>query len=341
MLGDWLPREEGVAGHQPAPIGTDALPTRQSLERKLLMALLAVAGLSQAFALGLLWAAGDGPGLAGWGERWGLLAVACLSLATIAGVTAKILGGLLWRPLAGIVQASLAVQETLAAAERSRRDWVADTSHELRTPLAVLQAEIEALQDGVHEVNEKTLGVLHNEVRHLSKLVGDLNELAQADSGGLSYRFARVDLGAIVLSVTDAFRERLTSLGLELEIAIAGDCLLDADADRLRQLWMNLLENSLRYTNAPGLIRLELKQEDTAISCSIADSAPGVPEGMHQRLFERFFRADPSRTRGRGGSGLGLALAQKIVEAHGGAIVARPSSLGGLEVLMRFPLVRA
>lgn len=226
--------------------------------------------------------------------------------------------------------------KTLKAAEQSRRDWVADTSHELRTPLAVLRAEVEALQDGVHEVNERTLGVLHQEVMNLTNLVGDLNQLAKADAGGLAYRFERTDLGALVTSCADGFRERLSQLDLALEIQVKGSCHIEGDPDRLRQLWGNLFENSLRYTDSGGVIRVEVSKDQGQVIAVIKDSAPGVPAEFHEKLFERFFRADPSRTRGRGGSGLGLALVHKIVEAHAGVISARASELGGLEIQMVF-----
>jgi len=324
---------------------TEVLARRQNIERKLLVALLLVAGCSLIVCLALIWwsLSGelDSAALEGLRVRSLLpLTVVGVLWIAVAVAASKTLGGMLWRPMQTVLEASLALTRTLEAAEQSRRDWVADTSHELRTPLAVLQAEIEALQDGVHEVNDHTLGVLHNEVRHLSKLVSDLNDLAQADAGGLSYRFTKVDMGSVVTSVADGFRERLSKAGLTLEIEIKGSCLMEADADRLRQLWINLFENSLRYTNSGGRIRLLLSKSEGMINASLADSAPCVPDGMLERLFERFFRADPSRTRGRGGTGLGLALVQKIVQAHGGTILAQGSELGGLEIRMTFPMRR-
>jgi two-component system sensor histidine kinase BaeS len=324
---------------------TSSLPQRQTIERKLFAALLLVAGSALALGLALIWWSLSGQldtaSLAALSSRAPLPLVAVAAvLVALALAGSKTLAGLLWKPAQSVLQASLALTRTLEAAEQSRRDWVADTSHELRTPLAVLRAEIEALQDGVHEANEHTLSVLHSEVLHLTKLVADLNELAQADAGGLSYRFVKTDLGGVLTSVADGFRERLSQAGLRLEIEIKGGCQIEGDFDRLRQLWINLFENSLRYTNSGGLIRVELKKKDAVVEASIADSAPGVPDGMHERLFERFFRADPSRTRGRGGSGIGLALVQKIVERHGGSITATASPLGGLEVKMSLPMTR-
>lgn len=324
---------------------TEALARRSLLERKLLAAMLLVAGLSVGVALALLWwSLGGELGSAQLEQLRGRsllpLGVVGVILIAVAVAASKTLSGILWRPMQTVLEASITLTRTLEAAEQSRRDWVADTSHELRTPLAVLQAEIEAMQDGVHEVNAHNLDVLHGEVRHLSKLVSDLNELAQADAGGLSYRFSRTDAGAVVTTVADAFRERFSQVGLKLEIEIKGSCLLEADPDRLRQLWVNLFENSLRYTNSGGLIRVRLKKGDDLLTATIDDSPPGVPEGMHEKLFERFFRADPSRTRGRGGSGIGLALVRGIVNTHGGTIKAGASELGGLQITMTFPMRR-
>lgn len=230
--------------------------------------------------------------------------------------------------------------ETLRAAEESRNEWVADTSHELRTPLAVLRAEIEALQDGIHEPNEQSLGVLHREVMGLTRLVEELNQLAKADVGGLAYRFSPVDVGQLVAETAEGFRERFSQLDIGVEIKVRGTCKVEGDKDRLHQLWNNLLENSLRYTDSPGKVRIDVTKGEGKVYISIQDSSPGVPEEALERLFERFFRADPSRTRGRGGSGIGLALVKKIVTAHRGSIKAHHSEMGGVRIEVELPQLR-
>ena len=229
--------------------------------------------------------------------------------------------------------------ETLRAAEQSRNEWVADTSHELRTPLAVLRAEIEALQDGIHEPNEQSFAVLHREVMGLTTLVNELNELARADVGALSYRFTPVDVGQLVAETAESFRERFSQLDIKVEIKVRGTCNVEGDKDRLRQLWGNLLENSLRYTDSPGAVKIDVSKQGGTVFVTVQDSSPGVPDEALDRLFERFFRADPSRTRARGGSGIGLALVQKIVTAHRGTIRARHSELGGVRVEVELPLL--
>lgn len=238
----------------------------------------------------------------------------------------------------GELSASFArLAETLQAAERSRNEWVADTSHELRTPLAVLRAEIEALQDGVHQPNEQSLALLHREVMGLIALVNELAELSKADMGHLSYRFSPVDLGQLVSETAEGFRERFSQLSITVTIQIRGTCRVEADHGKLRQLCGNLLENSLRYTDSPGQVKIDLGKHDGRVYLTVQDSAPGVSDEQLPRLFERFYRADPSRTRGRGGSGIGLALAQKIVSAHRGTMLARHSELGGVQIEIEFP----
>lgn len=228
--------------------------------------------------------------------------------------------------------------QTLRAAEQSRNEWIADTSHELRTPLAVLQAEIEALQDGIHQPDERSLAVLHREVVGLTTLVNELSELAKADMGGLAYRFTAVDLGILISETVEGFRERFSQLSVSVDIKVRGTCRVRGDRDRLRQLWSNLLENSLRYTDSPGTVRIDIGKRDSTVTVTVDDSKPGVPDESLPRLFERFFRADPSRTRGRGGSGIGLALVKKIVLAHGGSIRALHSELGGVRIEIQLPL---
>jgi two-component system sensor histidine kinase BaeS len=227
--------------------------------------------------------------------------------------------------------------ETLQANESARRRWTADVAHELRTPLAILQAEIEAARDGVRSDTESTLASLHEEVRHLSALVDDLQLLALADAGALDMRLGRVDLAALLGQVLDSLRGRLQQAGLQLELQAPPQLVIQADAQRLRQLLLNLLENSCRYTDRGGHIRVVLESEGPAVRLAIADSAPGLSPEQCERLFERFYRVDSSRNRTSGGSGLGLSICREIVLAHGGAIHAQPSELGGLAVVVTLP----
>jgi two-component system sensor histidine kinase BaeS len=221
--------------------------------------------------------------------------------------------------------------------ERLRRALMADISHELRTPLAVLRGEIEALQDGLRAPTAQTLASLRHEVLLLSKLIDDLYELSLADAGALNYRMEPVDLGAIAEAAVSLYREPFSRRGIEVELRAPPGLSMLGDAQRLAQLLGNILENSLRYTDGPGRLRLVVEGADAGIRLIIEDSAPGVPEELLARVFERLFRVEPSRSREHGGAGLGLAICQRIVEAHGGVIAAESSELGGLRVVIVFP----
>ncbi|MEH3085395.1 MAG: ATP-binding protein [Xylophilus ampelinus] len=265
--------------------------------------------------------------------------------------------------------------------ERMRRDFLADVSHELRTPLGVLHGELEAMEDGVRPLDAQAVRSLQAEVATLNKLVSDLYDLSLADVGALAVRRSPVDLGGLLRLTADIFGARLAERGLALELrleggeAAAGPCagaeagpgsgaargasedgardgtspplLALADPRRMQQLFNNLLENSVRYTDAGGRLRIAAWRagppsapggaDPGEILIEFCDSAPGVPAPHLPRLFDRFYRVDTSRNRGSGGAGLGLAIVRGIVEAHGGRIAAAPSPLGGLCVRLHLP----
>jgi len=227
--------------------------------------------------------------------------------------------------------------ETLQANESARRRWTADLAHELRTPITILQAEIEAARDGVRPNMENTLDSLEEEVRHLSGLVNDLQVLALADAGALNMQLTEIDLVVLVRQVVDALQARIRQADLQVAIIAPDRLLLQADAQRLRQLLLNLLENACRYTHTGGQVRIVLQASPGTAELQIADSEPGLDPAQRTQLFERFYRAENSRGRAGGGSGLGLAICREIVLAHGGTIEARASDLGGLAINISLP----
>ncbi|MEW5823597.1 MAG: ATP-binding protein [Pseudomonadota bacterium] len=228
--------------------------------------------------------------------------------------------------------------QTLERTDQARRQWVADISHELRTPLSVLKGEIEALEDGVRPLDARALVSLRSEVNTLTTLVEDLYQLALSDIGALNCHKSPVPIGELLAATAAAFGERLREAGLRLHIDCAEAPTLHADRARLMQLFGNLLENSLRYTDSGGEVRLLCAQEDGHLQIDIDDSAPGVPPEALPRLFERLYRVEGSRNRRHGGAGLGLSICRAIVEAHGGRIEARPTPLGGLRIHIELPL---
>lgn len=221
--------------------------------------------------------------------------------------------------------------------EQLRRAMMADISHELRTPLAVLRGEIEALQDGLREPTAQALASLQHEVLLLSKLIDDLYELSLADAGALNYRMELVDPAMLAEDVVSLYRERFARRDITVGLVAQSGLSMMGDAQRLTQLLGNILENSLRYTDGPGQVRVIVEAVGEDVRVIVEDSSPGVPEAMLPRVFERLFRVEASRSREHGGAGLGLAICLRIVQAHGGSIVAEGSELGGLRMVMVFP----
>lgn len=228
---------------------------------------------------------------------------------------------------------------TLEASRNARARWVSDTAHELRTPLAVLRGEIEAMQDGIRPLNQENLTSLAQEVAQLERLVADLRLLSQSDAGALDIQLAPMNLSECLNSRLNDADRWLEESGLALITQIAPDVMIRGDAQRLRQLWNNLLDNSCAYTHPPGELQVTLGIEQNYAVVIWQDSAPGVPEIELSRLTERLYRVEGSRNRASGGSGLGLSIASALVNAHGGTLVASSSALGGLKWTLRFPLL--
>lgn len=232
-----------------------------------------------------------------------------------------------------------ALAERLEAAERARRQWVADTSHELRTPLSVLRGQLEALQDGVRAATPETVALLLQQVASLSRRVDELDQLARADVGQLRFVLSPLDAWQLLCRTAEGFAEKLRSAALSLTITEPGTHpLVDGDEDRLRQVFTNVLENGVRYTDRGGTIALRGEVSDECIHLIIDDSAPGVAPGVLESLGTRFFRVDALRDRHARGLGLGLAVSRSIIEAHGGRLTFSTSPLGGLRVTVALPL---
>ena len=231
------------------------------------------------------------------------------------------------------------LSEALSEHETARKRWMSDMAHELRTPLAIINGELEAMSDGVRPLGKDQLDSVRDEVRHLSALVNDLQSLTLTDSGALAYKMQTIDFGVLVQMVTEASRARATTKGLEMHDLVPNRAVrLHGDEQRLRQLLGNLLDNSVRYTDAGGKISIELKKDRDQAKLTISDTAPGASAQECERLFERMYRMEVSRNRNSGGSGLGLAICRNIVDAHGGKISAEPGPDGGLKVTTVLPL---
>lgn len=220
------------------------------------------------------------------------------------------------------------MSERLEAEERSRRQLLADVAHELRHPLAVMKGRLDLMQEGKVPVDDEALLPLQDEVIRLTRLVGDLRDLSLAEVGGLSLHLAPLDLGALL----DTLLVNLEPVASAKEIRLTADVAPDlppvlADPDRIRQVLVNLLSNALQYTPEGGAVTVTASGGEAHVKVAIADTGPGIAPEDLPHVFNRFYRADKSRSRATGGSGLGLAIVRSLVELHQGH-VAVESTLG-------------
>jgi two-component system sensor histidine kinase BaeS len=231
--------------------------------------------------------------------------------------------------------------EVLMKNSQDRQQWVSDIAHELRTPIAVFMADIEAAQDGVRTVDEAWLAMMHQHVSRLTRLVNDLHQLSQSDSGTLSYRFEELNLVDVINNAVQQFKQSCQDCYIDAHWqAPVEPVLMLADDSRLNQLFSNLAQNTLRYTDGDpgrhGHLRIRIESRGNEVDVIWEDSSPGVGDGDLSKLFDRLYRVDESRSRESGGSGLGLAIVKNIIEAHQGSIRAQHSDLGGLKVIVTF-----
>lgn len=214
--------------------------------------------------------------------------------------------------------------QALQRNEELRRHLVADIAHELRTPLTVLQGNLEAMLDGVVEPTPANLASLHNEILLLSRLVADLGTLSLAEAGRLELHRAPGNLAALVERTVAASEAQAQERGivLSLEMAKTTPPVL-MDQDRVSQVLRNLLSNAFRYTPSGGSVRVQVSPSQDGVGMMkvcVADTGSGIPAEEVPYIFDRFYRADKSRTRATGGSGIGLAIVKQLVEAHGGRV---------------------
>jgi signal transduction histidine kinase len=212
----------------------------------------------------------------------------------------------------------------IETAYRRQQEFVADAAHELRTPLTILQTSAHLLNQHRHEPLDAQAVVfddLHDEIGRLTRLTCDLLDLARSDLGQLSLTLGRVDLGqlaqAIVRRLEPSAAERRIALGL------AGPdqpIVVDADADRLQQAILVLLDNALKHTQPGGAVTLEISATGRGVTLKVRDTGEGMSPDILQRVFDRFYRGDPGRSRTTEGVGLGLAIAQTLVKAHAGTL---------------------
>lgn len=231
------------------------------------------------------------------------------------------------------------VVETLRKQKTLREQWLSDISHELRTPITVLRSELEALQDGIRSPEPKYIDSLHQQIITLGQLVEDLHQLSLYDIGFNLNVKNNVDIHKLIDSVIvqNSIRLEQKNITLTKHYDHSAPLFTSCDERLLTQLFVNLLENSARYTGDNGYVSIDVTDISDSIIINVEDSDPGVPDASLPRLFERLYRVDKSRSRSSGGSGLGLSICKNIVEAHQGHITADHSELGGLRIIIALP----
>lgn len=229
---------------------------------------------------------------------------------------------------------------SLELLDTSRRRWLAEISHELRTPLSVLVGELDALKDGVRPLKMTAVHSLSEETLRLSRVVDDLHFLAMSDLSGITCQFAPCDGVDIIDRLIRRWEQTFKAANITLGSDYGGLKSLSViwDKPRIQQLLDNILSNSLRYTDAPGAVRITVLPVATGVAITIDDSSPSVEAAHLERLFDPLFRVEGSRAHVSGGSGLGLAIAAAIACAHDGSMRAAPSALGGLLVQIILPV---
>jgi signal transduction histidine kinase len=225
--------------------------------------------------------------------------------------------------------------------ERSRRDLVANVSHELKTPITAIRAHLENLADGVEVADPRTLQLMLSQTERLGRLVDQLLDLSRLESGEVPFQVEIVPLAPLVSRVISEISMGRSVADVRIEHDIPVHLAANADAERIHQVLFNLVDNAVRFTPPGGEIRVTARPDGTRVQVSVTDTGVGIQPEHLPRVFERFYRVDPARSRDDGGTGIGLAIARSIVEAHGGRIVAKSDPGHGSSFTFDLPAVEA
>jgi len=221
-----------------------------------------------------------------------------------------------------LVVAFNTMKQKLEQIEKMRRDFIAGISHELRTPLTSILGFVQGLQDGIvpKEDIPGTLNIIQDETRRMINLTGEILELVKLESGPAELYIEKFSVFEAMTFIVGSLNINEKKPGLQVEMICPQDLYIYADADRFRQIMLNLLSNAIKYTEPPGTILIEVKDEEEQTRISVIDSGCGIDETEIDYVFERFYRTDKSRHSNTGGAGLGLNVAKTLVEQHGGKI---------------------
>ena len=220
-----------------------------------------------------------------------------------------------------------------------RRQMTADIAHELRTPISVIMGNAEAVHDGVLPPSLETFEIIRDEAERLDSLIEDLRTLSRADAGELPIELQLVSPAKLLEKVLVIHKQGAAQKNIAITWQVAPDLPeIKADMGRMTQVLSNLVDNALIYVPEGGSIQMSSQVVDKCLEFRVQDSGPGIPENELERIFDRFYRSDPSRQRNKGGSGLGLAIAKSIVEKHNGSIWAESKPGDGTTIIIQLPL---
>lgn len=232
-------------------------------------------------------------------------------------------------------------QTEVVRLDQARKEFLSNVSHELRTPLSSIKLMLETVVESPDdEAADIFLPQVLAQVDRLAALVGQLLEQARAESGQLKLHLRDVDLEEVARPIVSTFEPQAAHKGVRLELRTMRPVRVDADPDRLSQVFVNLIDNALRHTSAGGEVTVELDASGNDALLRVRDTGDGIPFRDLPRIFERFYVVDRSRTRESGGAGLGLAIVRGIVEAHGGTIATESMLGAGSAFTVRLPIMR-
>jgi signal transduction histidine kinase len=296
--------------------------------------------------------------------EWGMpLVPSALLAAVIALILVQVLARGMTRPLREMAQASRALRRgqfdvrvsdggpdevgelarafnamaaELAEVDRQRRDLVANVSHELRTPITALQAKLENVADGVEPADPETVGTMLAQVERLGRLVAQLLDLSRLESQAEPFERRPFSVRDLLEQVAREARLHAPD-GVTLRVEADEDVAASGDPERIHQVVANLVENAVRHSPVPGTIVLRGHADDDRAVIEVVDHGPGIPPEEAERVFERFYRPDPSRTTPSGGAGLGLSIARWIVDLHDGRIHVEAAEPQGCRMVVELP----